>query len=150
MKTLLNLIPVLAICCISCGDGSKGPGGLGDIKNPTQTTAVLGHAAYNAMDDDLTGTYTGVLPCADCEGIAVELIVKGNEKYSLSQTYQGKGDGKPFVQEGKWRFSDNILTLLGVDGPGKYRLEENRLLMLTEDGEAVTGDLADHYILKKK
>ncbi len=54
------------------------------------------------------GTYSGTIPCADCQGILMELSIKGTHKdqnrtFILKQTYLGKPEGKnTFTSSGKW------------------------------------------------
>ena len=54
------------------------------------------------------GTFTGVLPCADCQGIDTELILSGGTSgaartYTMKQTYKGKPADKSVVSSsGKW------------------------------------------------
>ncbi|MCC9134950.1 copper resistance protein NlpE [Pontibacter silvestris] len=50
-----------------------------------------------------TGTYVGVIPCADCEGIRMELILNKDKTFSLKQTYKGEAKGKNNLEvKGKW------------------------------------------------
>ena len=58
------------------------------------TEADTAHTTENALD--WNGTYKGILPCADCEGIKTELELNSDKTYEIKETYLGKGDGKPF------------------------------------------------------
>ncbi|MDX5481631.1 MAG: copper resistance protein NlpE [Hymenobacteraceae bacterium] len=54
------------------------------------------------------GTYKGTVPCADCEGIQMELTLQENpagkgKTYVLRQTYKGKPAGENTLESrGKW------------------------------------------------
>lgn len=54
------------------------------------------------------GTFTGTLPCADCQGISTELSLNGgangsSRTYTMKQTYLGKPADKSVVtSSGKW------------------------------------------------
>lgn len=106
-----------------------------------------GHNSRNALD--WAGTYKGVLPCADCEGIETIVTLKGDGTYSSTSHYLGK-DGGSFGQRGsfQWDADGNGIRLSG-DDPARYRLGENRLTRLALDGTTVSGPLADHYVLTK-
>lgn len=103
---------------------------------------------------DWQGVYEGVLPCADCEGIETTLELKDDETYVLTSTYLGKSDqNNTFTYEGDFTWSDDGSTItLENDDPTKRRFKvgENILFFLDQDGEVVTGELAEYYELKKK
>lgn len=109
--------------------------------------------AHNAMNSlDWNGTYTGLLPCADCEGIQTTLSLDDDKTYTLEQVYVGK-DGEKLKEEGtfSWDKSGTIVTLEGIsNSPNQYFVGENTLVMLNKDGEQVQGDLAAMYELKKQ
>ena len=54
----------------------------------------------------LPATFAGVLPCADCAGIAHTLTLRADGLYRLRRTYLGKPDG-PFVETGRWTADRN-------------------------------------------
>lgn len=108
-------------------------------------TADTIHNAANSLD--IAGTYTGQLPCADCEGIKASLELKTDKTFVLTDEYQGKKKPVANTTKGKWEVSGNMLTLQ----PGmKYKVEENKLRQLDMNGNAITGPLADMYVLTKK
>lgn len=106
------------------------------------------HNAQNSLD--VEGTYKGVLPCADCEGIETEIELK-DSAYIKRTKYLGKGDGKVDEEKGSFEWVDgSTIELEGIEGASnKYFVGENTLTHLDMEGNKVTGELADHYILKK-
>lgn len=61
--------------------------------------SIVEEAAHNAKKSlDYIGTYKGVLPCADCEGLETVLCINENNTYKLQTRYLGKGD-KVFEQK---------------------------------------------------
>lgn len=106
------------------------------------------HDAQNSLD--IEGTYKGVLPCADCEGIETEIELK-DSTYLKKIKYLGKGDGKVDEEKGNFKWLDgSTIELEGIeDTSNKYFVGENTLTHLDTEGNKVTGELADHYILKK-
>ena len=106
------------------------------------------HNAQNSLDVD--GAYKGVLPCADCEGIETEVELK-DSTYVRRTKYLGKGDSKVDEEHGNFKWLEgSTIELEGIaDASNKYFVGENTLTHLDTEGNKVTGELADHYILKK-
>lgn len=108
------------------------------------------HSSKNALDWD--GTYKGIVPCADCEGIETTLVLGKELTYTLKTKYLGKSDAKVFEEKGKfsWDKSGQIITLDGIkDAPNKYFVGENKIIQLDMNGKEITGEHADLYMLKK-
>lgn len=98
------------------------------------------------------GTYKGILPCADCQGIEMELAINENKTFSIKKKYLEKGD-KVFVQKGHftWNKKGNIIILTDVKNEiNRYLVGKNKLTQLDSYGEKITGNLADEYILSKQ
>jgi uncharacterized lipoprotein NlpE involved in copper resistance len=114
-----------------------------------QTTPPDGSNAQIALD--YTGTYKGIVPCADCEGIITQLTLGADSTYELTLQYKGKGDGKPVVSKGTYNWKDgNTISLAGVTGGAfLYKVEENRLRQLDTEGRKIEGALAENYVLTK-
>lgn len=101
---------------------------------------------------DWAGTYKGVTPCADCEGIETEIVLNADLIFTLKAKYLGKGDGKIFQEAGSfvWDKTGGIISLEGLKGrPSQYKVGENRLIQLDMEGNVITGDLAEKYVLIK-
>ncbi len=107
------------------------------------------HTTQNSVD--YAGTYKGITPCADCDGIETELTINMDSTFSHSAKYLGKGDGTPVVTTGKYNWIDGgTIQLEGfLDGPSKYKVGEGQMWQLDMEGQKIEGALADKYILKK-
>lgn len=107
------------------------------------------HTAKNALD--YYGVYTGVLPCADCDGIETTITLVDPDQYSISQLYLGKNDAAyEFNGTFQWDDSGFIITLKDQEnGSNQYRVQENLLVHLDRDGKVIEGDLSEHYKLYK-
>jgi len=102
---------------------------------------------------DWNGTYLGNLPCASCEGIETKLTLNTDGTYHYTTHYFGLNDAleHEFLGKFTWDETGSNITLHGVNGiPGKYKVGENQLWHLDMNGNRITGDLADRYILKKQ
>lgn len=145
MQKLTNFLLFISLSAmVACGNNA-------DVAaDETQPQVVDGHNASNALD--YAGAYKGTLPCADCEGIETILTLAYDGTYQLSSKYIGKGDGQPFVSQGKfsWRPDGSTIELEGeTDGAFLYFVGENRLWQLDMEGKRIEGSLAEKYILEK-
>ena len=110
-------------------------------------------AAHNSRNSlDWAGTYTGIIPCADCEGIKIQLTLNDDETYEISYLYIGKSD-MPYVFSGTFTWDDTgskiILPREDFDFPISYQVGEGKLFQLDLDGNPITGEFAEMYILTK-
>ena len=98
------------------------------------------------------GTYQGIIPCADCEGIKTEITIKYDLTYVIKTIYLGKADGKTFEKTGRfvWDKTGSNITLEELNGnPVQFKVGENQLIQLDLEGKIITGALAEKYVLKK-
>jgi uncharacterized lipoprotein NlpE involved in copper resistance len=105
-----------------------------------------------AVPSGIEGSYTGILPCADCEGIQTRIQLEGNGTYIL-ETFYLEEEPELFEETGRFTVSQNILTLEGLEGkstPFLYVVGEDTLTQLDMEGNPITGDLADNYILRRE
>jgi uncharacterized lipoprotein NlpE involved in copper resistance len=103
------------------------------------------------MSLDISGTYEGTLPCADCEGIRRTLILNEDKTYKEISVYKDK-DNTEFVENGTWMIKENIITLKDSESGEIQGLfaGENFVKYLDQENNEIKGELADYYILKKK
>ena len=131
-KHLIAVVTILLLSFLSCGTTS--------------------HNARNSLD--WAGVYTGVIPSAGGEGINVRITLNAGQTYTAEYQYIGKGDDIYIITGAfSWKPDGNtiILDSEGEDGfPPYYKLGENTLTHLDMDGNVITGDLADDYVLKKQ
>ncbi|MBO9728891.1 MAG: copper resistance protein NlpE N-terminal domain-containing protein [Chitinophaga sp.] len=89
----MKRLPLLLVCVIfaACQQTGKHIGG-------TDSTATQSTDADTAAQV----TYTGTLPCADCEGIVTELTLhrKPETSFTMKETYLGKN--QTFPSEGNY------------------------------------------------
>lgn len=151
----LFLYCILALVFSSClnsgdtGNKEKESGEASELQNEVDSVVFLKeHNARNSLD--YAGTYKGVLPCADCEGIAVELKISYDGDYHKTMQYLGKdADIFEFTGDYTWNEAGNTIILEGLELPNQYFVAEERLIHLDSEGQRITGHLADHYVLTK-
>jgi uncharacterized lipoprotein NlpE involved in copper resistance/heat shock protein HslJ len=116
-----------------------------------EKVSIDSHNSQNALD--WSGTYKGITPCADCEGIETEVILNKDLTFVIKTKYLGKGDAKVFEEKGtfEWDNTGSIILLQGLKGsPSQYKVGENKLIQLDMDGKVITGQLAEKYVLPKE
>ena len=123
-------------------------------KKKTQETEkseiIDNHTAQNALD--WHGTYSGNLPCADCDRIETELTLNNDQTYRLISQNIGKRTSKTDSLQGKFSWKGNNVNLEGIpkdERPYIYKVEENQVRQLDMEGKEITGDLAQAYVMKK-
>jgi uncharacterized lipoprotein NlpE involved in copper resistance len=150
MKKLFVLVAVATFAFASCGNKNQQAQNEGNVDNTTTTveqTVVDSHNAKNSLD--YKGTYNGRIPSASGEGILVSITL-ADSTYVKKMEYVNKKDAT-FEEKGTytWNAAGNTITLQGSEAPNQYFVGENTLSQLDMDGNTITGDLADMYILKK-
>ena len=101
---------------------------------------------------DYVGTYNGILPCVDCQGLETELSINENLTFSIRIKYQGKGE-KIYLQKGHftWNKMGNTIILTDIrNAPNQYFVGKNILTQLNIYGKKITGTTAEEYILSKQ
>ncbi len=155
MKRFYLLLGI-AVMIVSCNNNQKSR-----MDDPTvfeeDVVEVDTHNARNSLDVDGTytgtlpaGTFKGTLPSASGEGMEVTLTLN-DDTYKISTKYVSHPE-QTFESSGKFTWDQNgsIITLENEETPNKYFVGENQLYHLDVNGNRITGDLADRYILKKK
>ena len=108
------------------------------------------HNAKNSLN--YIGTYKGILPCADCDGLETEITINENATFCLKIKYQGKGD-KVYEQKGTftWNKAGNTIVFNEIkNGPNQYFVGKKSLTQLDMSGKKNTGSLATAYVLSKQ
>ena len=99
------------------------------------------------------GTYEGILPAADCEGIRTALTLNNDNTYVLRSEYIGEKDAI-FESKGSYHFINGRLMELAQSSSNEksyYKILDGSKVMLSDKvGTVNQGVLAEYYILKKK
>lgn len=149
-KALLGGLAALLV--LTACEPNSSPSAAPAQQQASTATAAPDNSANSANSLDWAGKYQGVMPCADCEGIATSLTLNPDLSYQLTTTYLGK-DATAFKQQGQfeWDAKGAVIRLLNQnDGPALYQVGENQLFQLDMQGQRITGELAEQYQLKKQ
>ena len=132
----------LVLMCFICSFWS--------CKNSQKTVANNAPNSHNSSD--WVGLYFGSTPCADCPAIDIQLQLNSDLTYRMSITYQDRGGTLFYSGKFTWNKAKSQIDLQGVNAEGAfehYKVQKDRLLLLTPQGEVVSGENADFYILSK-
>ena len=111
--------------------------------------AVPGAASAEPFRIEKPQTYSGTLPCADCEGIRVTLDLFPDGAFIARDEYLGKN--RSFVDLGRWTTAeDGTLTLRGgTEAPTFYRpAGSSALRRLDREGNEISSEL--NYEVKRE
>ncbi len=149
---LIFLALWMSLSLTACGPGTSQEQQAGDETPAETTTEPQSRSGSNSkLALDWNGTYKGVLPCADCEGIETAITLYSTGKFKRTMKYLGKDD-RFFKDEGdiQWNEAGSIITISTEDGTSQmYQVGENILFHLDQDGNRISGDLAAKYRLQK-
>lgn len=108
------------------------------------------HHAQNSLD--WPGIYRAFLPCADCKGVKATLALNKNNTYLLITQYVGKSE-REIVEKGKFTWGDKkdviVLTPRNGSTTQHYLVGEDILTQLDNEGNRITGNLAERYIFRR-
>jgi heat shock protein HslJ len=104
----------------------------------------------NGQKPEIAGTYYGITPCADCPGIYYELHLNEDMTYSDKWLYL-ESDVDTMNSNGKYEIqSDSIVILKGNEESffERLKIRDGEMLVLDKDGNEISGELAEFYVLK--
>lgn len=138
IKTIFG-IALLAITIASCNTSK------------TNKESILPdvHTSENALD--WKGSYSGSLPCEACDGMETELNLTAENTFVLTQSKFDKEE-EAKVTTGKFTWKGNNIVLENMPkefASNMFKVEENKIRMLDNKGNVVTGDSENAYILNK-
>ncbi len=157
MKTMFLLVCWLAVAAWSCSQSTHSTSPEGDaqrdIKNEYPPEEYwpddIPDHHNSRISIDYFGTYRGVVPCADCEGIETVITLLEGDEFERRTRYLGKNDDTWYREAGpfEWDVTGGIIELATDRDPRYYRVGENVLIQLDINAEPITGDTADLYRL---
>lgn len=99
--------------------------------------------------EELPAVYTGMMPCADCPGIEMHLLIEEDGFTELSWYRDRSPD--PFKTEGYWVLKSDTLSLYSNDDEllKTFLYDGETVKLLDHNQRQITGDLSENYILEK-
>ncbi len=151
MKKLGIIIAFVAVGIVGCKNVETQKLDADENLIPVENPTTDSHTTQISLD--WSGVYKGTMPCADCEGIETNVELKEDETFSATYTYLGKPESDSKIHEtGSFIWDeDGSITLTPVKGKvSRYKVSENRIILLNANNEVNTGELEQMYVLQKK
>ncbi|MEA4918666.1 copper resistance protein NlpE [Proteiniphilum sp.] len=150
MKKNVILICFALVALSACNTGTN------RSNNARVNGTEVADPAHNSRNSlDWAGVYTGTLPCADCEGIDVEIRLNEDLTYERVMIYRGKGDNR-LSDSGRFEWDENgsKIKLIDSTSPGSannwFQVGENKLFVLDTEGNRIESSLPpETYIFEK-
>lgn len=105
-----------------------------------------------SADTNFSGTFSGLIPCADCPGIELTVSFNPDSSFLESMIYQERNSS--FKDSGQWDRDGKILKVKynNEQATPRYFLikSDSTIAWLDADKKEIEGPLKEHYILKKK
>lgn len=98
-------------------------------------TAVI---SFGCSKSELSGTYEGTLPCADCPGLQTLITFNSDGTFYMEETYL-ESDVEPRITNGKWVLNGDIITFTAGDYKFDYKLISEKEIRWAPGGEEITG-----------
>ena len=143
MKPNNPLIICAFIVLAACSSGKKHT----PLPEPSASGAQVLHNARQSTH--WQGTYQGILPCANCEGIATMLILEPDGHYTL-RTRQLGIENKDHKYEGRYDWhSDSQLRLSGDSQQKIFTVYDGYLEAAMPDGSPIPAHPGANYRLER-
>ena len=128
----MKKVIILACSCFllaACGNSAKTNNSTSEDSTATQVADI--HNAETSLDYETT------------------LTLNPDKTFTLHSVYIDRDSS--FDEKGTYTLEGNILTLKEEGGEiSYYKVEENKVRLLNDDKQEITGALAEHYILNKE
>lgn len=142
---------VLSVCLMyaSCSSNTNNQTATDEVSTPTDEVLLdTTHTSQNSLD--WNGTYKGVIPCADCPGIATTVVLNADETFTYTAEYQDRNTKLEDTGKIMWHDHGSTVHLHGKDLDIKYKVGENKLIQLDQEGKEIDGSTKDLYNLIKQ
>jgi len=141
---------IIMVCAISVFMGFNACKSRNQVAEENPASGVTLHNSQLSLD--WAGTYIGVVPCADCPGLEMRVTLNQDGTYTMVRRYIDK-DVKAFETKGtfQWNEAGSAITLTDLRDKiiTHFFVGENQLTLLDMEGNVITGELANNYILSK-
>lgn len=104
---------------------------------------------FNTKIRSLIGNYSGTLPCADCEGIYIELELFQDMTYSSKMLYKGRMETAQ-ADSGTFTLSEQGIIALerSVANFSYFQKDGSNLRVLDKNGKKIISSLTERYMLR--
>ncbi|CAM4048229.1 copper resistance protein NlpE [Flavobacterium antarcticum] len=150
-KVALFIIALSSSVFISCKEEAKTDGDFNEQKEIVNEEQNMdGHTSINSLD--WQGTYEGTLPCDGCDGTFTELTISTDNKFILHSTKMNGDKKDKTSEEGlyQWDESGSNISMEIKGVTTMYKVGENKLILLNNEGNMMPETDKENYFLMKK
>lgn len=152
MKKSIILACMVVVSLSACNTGKRD----NNVQTNESQETYIADSAHNSRNSlDWAGVYKGTLPCADCEGIEVEVRLNDDLTYERVMIYLGKGENR-FTDNGRFEWDENgsKIKLISNNNPNEvkswFQVGENKLFVLDIEGNRIESNFPpETYIFEK-
>lgn len=145
MPSKIISLVLLASCLFSCNDIDET-----NAVSLNDTALQIPPAGSFRSLQHWPGTYEATLPCTGCPGIKTELTLNTDQTFILTRTYLEQSHSTQDKGHITWEQNGNQVRLKSRTINLLFEVGDNRLLYLEQQGRAIEGEPADHFIFRKK
>ncbi len=99
---------------------------------------------------DFVGAYQGTIPCADCNGIEIQLVLVEDFTFTSFANYLGKSDKNETIEGTFSLKADGIIALdRAIGGMIFFQKKESELIILDKNAKEIISLMNEAYVLKK-
>lgn len=155
MKSLIQILAVFSLLInFSCGSSSstgstyQDPHSKMHSKMHNEYYQEEAQKALGKQVNNVIGSYSGIAPCIDCEGIDISLELLPDLTYNSTVTYKGKPN-PPLTKSGTYQFNGNgHVQLTPPSGNVAFLMKfSDGLLIVDKDGKEIKSSEGKSYVL---
>jgi len=150
MRPIYLTLLIMAFCgACESPDRSSGHAEEPFMEGVDTTPVYDTHTSRIALD--FHGTYQGILPCGDCEGIKATIDILEDDRFEKRLKHLGRDEEAVLHSAGvfSWEASGGVIRLQGEHGFTRFMVAENFLVHMEDEAARFSGELGNHYVLEK-
>ena len=140
----ISLLSAVSLVLFACQTPSASDNTPSDLPDPA-------HNSKNSLD--WSGTYSGVLPSEGGQALRTTITLHSDGTYIFDKQVENTGEPEnAAVQVGEltWQADGSRIVLEKLNGGSpNYLVGENQLIQLDQNGERITGEMADKFTLQR-
>ncbi len=126
MKKIYLILTIVSFVVVGCNTKGK------------QKENTINDSHSSEISLDWNGTYRGVLPCENCDGILTTITLNDDKTFEFDEFYLGDKNQEDRTEKGEFAFTedgDKIVLTLKDSSEVIYAVGENRLILSIKDSK---------------
>lgn len=105
-------------------------------------------SVFGCSVKEMSGTYEGTLPCADCPGLKTLVTFNSDGTFHMEETYLERSE-EPIITEGDWVLDGDTIHFTAGDYKFEYKVISKKEIRWAPGGEEITGTDLNWSLLRK-